>query len=969
MARRPNAIISSTARDLPEHRRQVAAACERIGYFPLPMENLPASPDDAVRVSLALVDQADLYVGVFAHRYGYVPAGAARSITEMEYDRARERGLPCLIYFMHDDHPVKASDVETGPGAEALRRFKERLATSHVAGFFASPDDLRAQVIHALAALKQPEAPSLHGVSDIPAPPEVYVAHPYTLLQTRQFVGRRAELNLLTDWVAAPTSAVHAARVFCLVALGGMGKSALTWKWFHDVAPLEMKPLAGRLWWSFYESDAGFDNFLIRATAYVTRRPTPEIEAMDRPAVERRLLHHLDRESYLVVLDGLERALVAYARFDAAHVSDDDLDRETDNRLGGPAEVAAPHRLRKLSDPRAGKFLRQLAQVRASRVLVSSRLYPADLQNAAGQALGGCHAHFLTGLSDDDAVGLWRDLGVTGSRERLLALFHTFGSHPLLVQTLAGAIANYRPSPGDFEAWQQAHPLFDPFTLPLTQVKTHVLRYALAGLGTIPRKVLESVAGFRMPAGYQTLAALHTGRTCPNPDALHQALEELEDRGLLGWDRRANRYDLHPIVRGVTWGSLSGDARDKIYRTLTAHFANLPASPYDEVKRIEDLTPAIELYHGLIGLRRYPDAFTVFVERLEASLFTILRATRERRQLLECFFPDGVEKNPALATPEKRMHVLSSLALCYDLLGHPAQARALHDRALNSVHSVDLFRRPEVVRGWFLSGENLLSLGRLYAAEKCFRGLYELLRDNQRAMRHLEPVVAGLRAVWQVRGVDGPPTNELIWVDTREAIRRPDQEEHRLLGRHRLITTWTLRHSADEEELLRELRVARDLGHIEEELACLVSLAHLKHSQGDPDSARLLLGDVWDHAENGPYPLLHADALNLLAAVEREADNRAEAAVAATRAYSLAWCDGPPYAYKPALDIASEHLSSLRAELPHLPALDPAKCPPFPPFELSSAPDDDRLRHGLHTLSPEDEPIEPEWYSDQEDDD
>src|SRR5262249_38202101 len=147
---------------------------------------------------------------------------------------------------------------------------KARLAVSHVAGFFKSADDLRAQVIHALAALKRPEAPSLHFVSDIPAPPEAYVAHPYTLLQTRQLVGRQAELNLLTDWVAAPRSEVFAARILSLVAIGGMGKSALTWKWFHDVAPLEMKPLAGRFWWSFYESDAGFDNFLVRALAYVS---------------------------------------------------------------------------------------------------------------------------------------------------------------------------------------------------------------------------------------------------------------------------------------------------------------------------------------------------------------------------------------------------------------------------------------------------------------------------------------------------------------------------------------------------------------------------------------------------------------------------------------------------------------------------------------------------------------------------
>ena len=51
-----------------------------------------------------------------------------------------------------------------------------------------------------------------------------------------------------------------------------MGKSALTWKWFNDIAPQEMKNLAGRMWWSFYESDATFENFVARALAYVTSR-------------------------------------------------------------------------------------------------------------------------------------------------------------------------------------------------------------------------------------------------------------------------------------------------------------------------------------------------------------------------------------------------------------------------------------------------------------------------------------------------------------------------------------------------------------------------------------------------------------------------------------------------------------------------------------------------------------------------
>ena len=47
-----------------------------------------------------MVDEADVYVGVFAYRYGYVPEGHDISITEMEYNRAVELDKPRLIFFM-----------------------------------------------------------------------------------------------------------------------------------------------------------------------------------------------------------------------------------------------------------------------------------------------------------------------------------------------------------------------------------------------------------------------------------------------------------------------------------------------------------------------------------------------------------------------------------------------------------------------------------------------------------------------------------------------------------------------------------------------------------------------------------------------------------------------------------------------------------------------------------------------------
>lgn len=155
MSDRNNVVISSTIRDLPNHRQEVMDACLRQGMFPTMMEHLPASDADAIKVSMDLVDAADIYVGVFGQRYGYVPSDLEISITEMEYDRAVDRKIPRLIFIMHDDHPITIGDVEINQ-SEKMRAFKERLLRDNSVNQFISPADLRAHVINSLSLLRRP---------------------------------------------------------------------------------------------------------------------------------------------------------------------------------------------------------------------------------------------------------------------------------------------------------------------------------------------------------------------------------------------------------------------------------------------------------------------------------------------------------------------------------------------------------------------------------------------------------------------------------------------------------------------------------------------------------------------------------------------------------------------------------------------------------------------------------------------
>ena len=139
-----------------------------------------------------------------------------------------------------------------------------------------------------------------------------------------------------------------------------------------------------------------------------------------------------------------------------------------------------------------------------------------------------------------------------------------------------------------------------------------MLEYALRGLGDKALEVLGSIAGFRMPArsiplprssllaqgDEKDVRRRRRSKLFTSESELDVTLKAFEDRGLLGWDNRANRYDLHPIVRGVVWSELPNDTRNGVFTSLQTHFDSVPKiDDWQKVNSLEDLTPIIELYN------------------------------------------------------------------------------------------------------------------------------------------------------------------------------------------------------------------------------------------------------------------------------------------------------------------------------------------------------------------------------------
>lgn len=139
-------FLSSTYQDLVAHRKAVAEALERLGQQTGRMEVFGARPEEPVTACIAEIDECDLFVGIYAHRYGFVPKGSTSSITEMELDHATKSNKPIFCFVVHDDHPWPPKMIEDGVGKERLKALKQRIGSGVVRDVFTTPEDLAVKV-------------------------------------------------------------------------------------------------------------------------------------------------------------------------------------------------------------------------------------------------------------------------------------------------------------------------------------------------------------------------------------------------------------------------------------------------------------------------------------------------------------------------------------------------------------------------------------------------------------------------------------------------------------------------------------------------------------------------------------------------------------------------------------------------------------------------------------------------------
>ncbi|MCY2968766.1 MAG: DUF4062 domain-containing protein [Planctomycetota bacterium] len=141
-------FLSSTFTDLADHRVPVREGLRIYGASDVSMENFGARDERPADECLRLIrEESDLFVGIYAHRYGFIPDQSKISITEMEYHAAADARLPCLIYLVDENEPCKPAFVDEGENRQKLQAFKNALMGRHICKTFKNPDQLATFVV------------------------------------------------------------------------------------------------------------------------------------------------------------------------------------------------------------------------------------------------------------------------------------------------------------------------------------------------------------------------------------------------------------------------------------------------------------------------------------------------------------------------------------------------------------------------------------------------------------------------------------------------------------------------------------------------------------------------------------------------------------------------------------------------------------------------------------------------------
>jgi len=802
----------------------------------------------------------------------------------------------------------------------------------------------RLQVENRRRSLAQGQSPDLASLTDWAG---FECLHHYSL--TDRFFGREEYLTRLDQWVADPGSA----SVLCLTALGGAGKSALAWRWLNGaLTRLRQDGYRGALWCSFYEGTFKFENFLRRALAFCGRMQTEGVDTLSRGQVEDQLVEALARDRYVLVIDGLERLMTGYAQT-AERAIDDEGTRGASSR-----EEATPEE-RRMEDRRDGAFFARLATPLASRLLITTRLAPADLEHRrSGELRPHVSLVNLRGLDRGDAVELWNsiipDSPVDGE---IAGVLEACDYHPLAISILARSVAVRGTG---WAGWRQAeaHRDFAPFVGPTARVRAHIIGLCQRDLDPEAEDLLNLLAVSGKPMQIDEIEEALRQHSIASgeerwtlPGRVQSELRAVIDLGFVGEavvEGRAE-YDLHPVVRGVVWRAMTDPARtpDRS-RFLDQAMSELTAVP-DPQLAIGPvyLQKAAAIFEVLVSTGQSDRAWEMFQYKLWAPLY-LKGAYRELLDLFEQLLPrrDPLQLLP-LRSRRDQADAAEALAGLMMTGGDPVVADHLmvwcgvirlrlndglgfldvrRSQTWQSLYQGRLFdtelglRQVKVQAGF-------MGVGGLFSTVNPWIGLELALRGQAEEARQYLVIddndVPNRR--WWVQGVaeghlylgDHARALELLdrLPEDEEEYVEPTQEAWELLTRG-MAEVGVDELDQAEEHLNAALSIARRTGYRIIQCFALVSLAELAVARARWRDAEDRVGEYFQVDEASGYRLTAGEAWRLRALCAEERGDLDEALNLAARAYQICACDGPPFMHAAGARRARELLGRLGGYVP-----------------------------------------------------
>lgn len=244
---KPTAFISSTHEDLKLYRDAAIEVCLSTGIFPIAMEYFEAMDAGATEGSKRKLKEANLYIGIFAHRYGYIETGYDKSVTEIEFDYAGELNLPRLCFLVDPDYPWPVDKIDH-ENYERLEEFKARLEKTLIRARFTTVDNFDKELSRALVEWLRKNIQSIHPRrTTVIAPGDAVTENSITIDEIEyprewkrpveagpkrweKAIGRRREIEQLRQQLQPSVYPKSTA----LAGMSGAGKSTLASMFVHQ---------------------------------------------------------------------------------------------------------------------------------------------------------------------------------------------------------------------------------------------------------------------------------------------------------------------------------------------------------------------------------------------------------------------------------------------------------------------------------------------------------------------------------------------------------------------------------------------------------------------------------------------------------------------------------------------------------------------------------------------------------------